>query len=201
MDRSRIVFVGGVTGALGWRSTGVSSSVEVLVAGSRRSFPNPVLVSHTGLEVRFYDDLVRGRLVLVNFAYTRCQGSCSPSLGRLLRARSIVALHLGASPDLVTLTLDSLHDTPGILARYVAERGSPAGWTCVTGAAEEIERVRRFLGFTDPDPEVDRDRTQHAALVALGDDRVGRWQVASTAAGAEQIAQMVLRVAARGRGA
>jgi protein SCO1 len=176
-------------------------SVDVLVAGSRRSFPNPVLISHAGRRVRFYDDLVRGRLVLVNFAYTRCQGNCSPSLGRLLRARSIVAARIGASPDLVTLTLDPRHDTPAILAGYVAERGSPAGWTCLTGSPERIERVRQFLGFTDPDPAVDRDRTQHAALVAMGDDRSGRWQVASTAAGAEQLALLALRIASRDRGA
>jgi hypothetical protein len=41
----------------------------------------------------------------------------------------------------------------------------------------------------------DADRSQHGALVAMGNDRTGRWQVASTAAGPEQIAQLALRTA------
>lgn len=166
-----------------------------LVGGTRRPFPNPVLTTHGGRRVRFYDDLVRGRFVLLTFAYTRCEGKCPVSLGRLLEARKLAAPRLGRAPDLVTLTLDPRHDTPGALARYVEANGSPDGWTCVTGAPADLERLRRFLGFTDPDPRVDADRSQHGALVAMGDDRTGRWQVASTAAGPEQIAQLVLRTA------
>jgi protein SCO1/2 len=45
-------------------------------AGERMEgyFPNTVLVTHDGRRVRFYDDLVRGKLVLIQFLYTRCQG-------------------------------------------------------------------------------------------------------------------------------
>ena len=173
----------------------MDSSRLALVAGSRRPFPNPVLVTHGGRRVRFYDDLVRGRFVLLTFAYTRCEGKCPASLGRLLEARALVAPRLGHAPDLVTLTLDPEHDTPEALARYVEANGSPAGWTCVTGAPADLERLRRFLGFTDPDPRIDADRSQHGALVAMGDDRTGRWQVASTAAGPEQLARLALRTA------
>lgn len=37
-------------------------------------FPNIELRTHRGDTVRFYDDLVRNRCVLVNFMYTRCDG-------------------------------------------------------------------------------------------------------------------------------
>jgi protein SCO1/2 len=205
VDRSRLGFVVvGAAAALSCRGSGGpregggpgdAASAEARVAGSRRRFANPVVQTHEGRAVRFYDDLVRGRLVLLGFAYTRCQGSCSASLVQLLRAREPVRTRLGHAPGLVTLTLDPAHDTPAVLAGYVAGHGSPPGWTFVTGAPEELERLRRFLGFTDPDPRVDSDRTQHAALVAIGDDRSGRWQIASTAAGATQVAGLTLRTA------
>jgi len=206
MDETRFAFlasVGSAAAALACsgRSGGQprpavdDASAEALVAGSRRRFPNPLLVTNTGRKVRFYDDLVRGRFVFLTFAYTRCEGKCPASLSRLLEARSLVAPRLGHAPDLVTLTLDPEHDTPEALARYVAAHGAPAGWTCVTGAPADLERLRRFLGFTDPDPRVDADRSQHGALVAMGNDRTGRWQVASTAAGPEQIARLALRTA------
>ena len=206
MNRARFAFLAGVgSAAAGLAYRGGSGglprpavdegSAEALVAGSRRSFPNPLLVTHAVRQVRFYDDLVRDRFVLLNFAYTRCEGKCPVSLSHLLTARALVAPRLGHAPDLVTLTLDPAHDTPHVLARYVTARGAPPGWTCVTGAPSDLEHLRRFLGFTDPDPRVDADRSQHASLVAMGNDRTGRWQVASTDAGPEQIAQLVLRTA------
>ncbi len=167
--------------------------VQATVAGSRRPFPNFLLAAHDGRQVRFYDDLVRGRLVLVSFAYTNCEGSCPASLAVLFATRRLLARKLGRAPDLVTITLDPLRDTVPALAHYVAAHGSPPGWTCVTGPAGSLETLRRYLGFYDPDPRVDADRTQHAALVAIGDDRRGRWQMASTRASAPELAKLALR--------
>lgn len=179
-----------------------SSFAEALIAGSQRRFPNPALTTHDGRRVRFYDAFVRGRFVMVNFGYTRCDGKCPLALRTLLATRGLLAKRLGHSPDLVTLTLDPAHDTEEVLRRFVALHGAPAGWTCLTGARPDLEALRRFLGFTDPDPVVDADRRQHGSLVALGDDRSGRWQVASTQAGAEQLALLALRTAGiRPRGA
>ena len=38
-------------------------------------FPDTRLVSHRGEEVRFYEDLVRGRKVAIQFMYTSCEGT------------------------------------------------------------------------------------------------------------------------------
>ncbi len=35
-------------------------------------FPNLVLKTHEGKNVRFYDDLLKGRIVLINFMYATC---------------------------------------------------------------------------------------------------------------------------------
>jgi protein SCO1 len=202
MDRSRLAIVAGVGATLACRGRPASapsdrnrSFAEAVIAGSRRRFPNPLLTSHDGRPVRLYDDLVRGRFVLLNFAYTRCEGKCPRGLRTLLAARSLLLPRLGCTPGLVTLTLDPEHDTPEVLGRFVAAHGGPGGWTCLTGAPADLDTVRRFLGFVEPDPRVDADRSQHGSLVAIGDDPRGRWQVASTQMGAAQIAQLALRTA------
>jgi protein SCO1/2 len=201
MDNSRRVFLAGAAALLGCQKRSApapdnrAAFAEVIVAGSRRLFPNPLLTTHDGRPVRFYDEFVRGRFALVNFAYTRCEGKCPRGLSVLLAMRNLLAPRMGCAPGLATLTLDPDHDTPEVLARYVATRGAPAGWTCLTGAPADLDRLRRFLGFTDPDPRVDADRTQHGSLVAMGDDPRGRWQVASTQAGAEALSKLALRTA------
>ncbi len=35
-------------------------------------FPNVVLKTHEGRNVRFYDDLLKGKIVLINFFYVTC---------------------------------------------------------------------------------------------------------------------------------
>ena len=37
-------------------------------------FPNTVLTAHDGTRHRFYEDLVRDRIVIIQFLYTRCNG-------------------------------------------------------------------------------------------------------------------------------
>ena len=40
-------------------------------------YTNAVLRDQNNKEVRFYDDLIRGKQVVVNFMYAECHGACS----------------------------------------------------------------------------------------------------------------------------
>ena len=53
---------------------GMSYSSRSEIGRLRGFFPNIVLTTHEGEEVRFYDDLVADRVVLINFMYTVCTG-------------------------------------------------------------------------------------------------------------------------------
>ena len=52
---------------------GTTSPRKLVDAKSR--FPNIQLYTHDNEAVRFYDDLVKDRIVLVNFMYTTCKGT------------------------------------------------------------------------------------------------------------------------------
>jgi len=41
----------------------------------------------------------------------------------------------------------------------------PPGWLFLTGQPEDIELLRRKPGFTDPDPELDKDKSSHIGNV------------------------------------
>lgn len=41
----------------------------------RDHFPNVVLTTHRGDKVRFYDDLLKGKVVVLNFMYATCTGT------------------------------------------------------------------------------------------------------------------------------
>ena len=136
---------------------------------------NRTLRTHTGRSVRFYDDLVRGRVVTVNLAYTRCTGSCPTGFRALAQLQSMLGDAPGKDVFMYTLTLDPEHDTPKVLREARREYGAGPGWTFLTGAPDAIEDVRRSLGLYDPDPRVDADRSQHSGLVVMGNDPLDRW--------------------------
>src|SRR5437764_10416784 len=114
MSPSRRIFLAGAAATLACQKrkatvttgsgAGLAEFAETTIAGSRRRFPNPSLTTHDGRPVRFYDEYVRGRFVLINFAYTRCEGKCPRGLSILLAARSLLAPAMGYAPAPATLT-------------------------------------------------------------------------------------------------
>ena len=57
-------------------------------AGPRAGyFPNVVLWTHENKTVRFYDDLIRGKIVLINFMYATCKGLCPRQTANLVQVQ------------------------------------------------------------------------------------------------------------------
>ena len=67
-------------GLLAWPKLNLQSQLPFLdkLAGESR-FPNTLLTTHEGKQVKFYDDLVRDKVVAVNMMYTECKGICPGS--------------------------------------------------------------------------------------------------------------------------
>ena len=60
-----------------WAFLGSSSAL----GGAR--LPNIPLTTHEGETVRFYDDLVKDKVVAINFIYTTCGDSCPAETAKL----------------------------------------------------------------------------------------------------------------------
>ena len=138
-------------------------------------FPNPVLISQGGERLRFYDDLVRGKRVVIQFLYSRCSGTCPVTSANLMQVQAALGQRLGRDFFIYSITLDPEHDTPEVLAAHAERAGTPPGWLFLTGAPADIETLRRHLGVYDPDPLIDADLEQHSGMLVLGNEPLGRW--------------------------
>lgn len=138
-------------------------------------FPNVVLRTHRNDPVRFYDDLLKRKVVVISFMYTRCEGRCPATIATLRRLQEALDARAGRDVFLHSITLDPAYDTPRVLGSYAAAVGAGAGWRFLTGAAADVELIRRHLGFVDADPVIDADKSQHARLLLMGNDRIDRW--------------------------
>lgn len=165
------------------------------------NFPDVVLTNHRDQKLRFRSDLVRDRIACFAMFYTRCTGSCPGTISKMLKIRESLTSQFGRDNiQFVCITLDPEHDSPETLRQYaesVDALGQPelADIHFCTGAPEDLELVRRALGMYDLDPEVDADRSQHAAMIVIGNDRYNRWASAPSGLPVEEIHETCLRIA------
>ena len=74
-----------------------------------------------------------------------------------------------------SFTLDPTHDTPDVLKEYAQMHHVGPGWQFLTGKPDEMEVLRRKLGFVDPDPALDKDKESHIGNVRYGNERRQLW--------------------------
>jgi len=160
----------------------------------RRYFPDLPLLTQEGRTVRLYDDLVKDKMVLINFMYATCTGVCPTVMANLGRVRKILGDRVGRDIFLLSFTLKPAEDTPEVLADYARMHGIEPGWTLLTGKPADLERLRRTLGFYDSNPELDRDTSNHIGIVRYGNEPLMRWGACPGMSTPEWIAKSVLWV-------
>ncbi len=145
----------------------------------RRAFPNVVLLTHEDKEVRFYDDLVKDKTVLLHFMYIGCRdGYCGLSVANLARVEKEFKGRVGRDVFFYSITLDPEHDTPAALKKYARQFTRNPGWLFLTGKLDSVETLRRGLGYVQRDPILDRDRAQHVGMLRIGIEPLERWATA-----------------------
>lgn len=141
----------------------------------RRKFPNVELTTHEGKKVKFYDDLIKDKIVTINFMYATCDGICPGISRNLAKAQEILGDLVGKDVFMYSITLKPILDTPEVLNKHAHAMNAKPGWLFLTGKPEDIELIRRAQGFVDPDPKVDKDKDQHIGNVRFGNEPMQTW--------------------------
>jgi protein SCO1 len=157
-------------------------------------FPNFVLETHEGKKVKFYDDLLKDKVVVINMMYTVCSGICPANITNLLQVQEALGKRLGRDIFMYSLSLQPEFDRPSNLKDYVKLRDIKPGWTLLTGKPAEMEQIRRRMGFVDSDPVVDADLKNHTGMVRVGNVALDRWFMMPAMSRPQQIARAILEV-------
>lgn len=159
-------------------------------------FPNVVLRTQDGTRVRLYDDLLKGRTVLINFFYANCKdGICPVTTENLVKVQKLLGARCGREVFIYSFSLAPEQDTPARLKHYQQMHGAGPGWTFLTGSAHDLELCRQRFGFVDPDPELDRAKTQHTNVVLMGNEPHARWMASPAMTNPAFLLQQIDRVA------
>jgi protein SCO1 len=159
-------------------ATGVSMRV---VGQGRDNIPNVPVTDQAGKSHHFYQDLVKDKLVAINFFYANCEGICPRMTSNLLKVqeelRKRVGDRVGRDIFLYSISLKPEEDSPKHLADYARMHGikRDSGWLLLRAKRPEMELLRTRLGFKDSDPVLDADINQHTGIVRLGNDAWDKW--------------------------
>ena len=157
----------------------------------RRYFPNVSLQTQDGKWVRFYDDLIKDKIVTINFFYAKCDGICPTVTANLAKVQRLLGKHVGQDIFMYSISLKPEHDTPAVLREYAEMFQAKPGWAFLTGKPEDIELLRRSLGFTNLDPRLDQDKSQHIGNVRYGNEPLMEWGACPGQASPEFIAKSI----------
>lgn len=159
-------------------------------------FSDTLLRDQSGREVRFYSDVLKGRLVVLNVIFTHCDDACPLITRKLKDVRKAMGEDLSKQVYFISLSSDAENDTPEVLKAFAAKHGvdSP-NWIFLTGDKAGMDLVLARLGQLGESPEA------HSTLLIAGDVPNKRWSRIRPDAPVNAIAQrlqlMAMPVAGR----
>jgi protein SCO1 len=193
MDR-RIFFVGAAAAALAPFALASSGKAEKLPQDGVEWFTNVEVTTQEGRKLRFYDDVMKGKILLINFFYTDCDAICPLMTENLVQLQELLGSRVGDEIRMVSITLQPEHDTPEVMAAYAKTYGVGPGWMFLTGQKDDIELLRHRLGFFDIDPVVDADPEQHIGTVRIANEPMHRWMMSPALVSPAALVRAVNRV-------
>jgi len=136
-------------------------------------FPNVELITQHGRKVRFYDDLIKGKVVAIELIYTTCKYNCPLETARLVQLQKQLGDRMGKDVFFYSITIEPEHDTPQVLKEYSEKYHVGPGWLFLTGKPADIKLISRRLGL-DSLPN-GNDPDGHTPSLLIGNEATGIW--------------------------
>ncbi|MBL4673241.1 MAG: SCO family protein [Arenicella sp.] len=198
-DRSRRQLLTGVTiGAGGLLAAGLSSRAQAnQVLGGNGSgdvsgqeclddsagkeasrFPQHAIVyDHHGRKRRFYNDLIKNKIVMLQFMSTELEGDYQTAKNLSLM-QDILGSRFGRDVFLISATVDPERDTVEVLSNYAKQHNVSQGWSFITGTVDTMQSIKDALFFRPGGHSGHEGHDQQdcsMGLIRYGNDATGLW--------------------------
>jgi protein SCO1/2 len=94
---------------------------------------------------------LRGKVLLVSFVFTTCNGTCPATTHRMSQVQQVLkerGLDRDGRVHLLSISLDPVRDTPEVLRGYMKlYDADPTHWTFLTGEPERVAQVVAAWGM------------------------------------------------------
>jgi protein SCO1/2 len=130
--------------------------------------PDVPVQDQNGKSLNFYTDLVKGKVVAINFIFTTCTTICPPLTATFRRVQQQLA-EQNSQAQLISVSVDPAIDTPERLRDFAAKFKAEPGWAFVTGNTSDINSLLQQLGVAVT------NKNDHTPMILIGNDEAGYW--------------------------
>jgi len=153
---------------------------------ARNYFTNLEVIDQNGRKLRFYSDVLKGRVVLINFIFTNCEGACPMATQKLIQARNQMVEVVKDEVWYVSISIDPERDTPEAMKAFAKKQGvDESRWLFLTGDKQNLDFIVKRLGQYTEDVEA------HSTLMLAGNTITRHWTRVMPMAPPDGIAQQM----------
>jgi protein SCO1 len=152
---------------------------------AHKYFTDILLVNQNGEKMRFYSDLLQGKVVIINSFFGTCQGSCLPLNRNLEKLQEALGDHVGKDVHIVSISVDPTVDTAASLREYAKKLHARPGWYFLTGDKQNVDFALTKLG------QFVSDKQDHLNIIIIGNERTGLWKKAFGLAQSDELVKIV----------
>jgi protein SCO1/2 len=156
---------------------------------AHKYFSDVALVNQDGEPVRFYSDLLKGKVVVINSFYGTCQSVCPPVMHKLEQIQDALGDRFGKEVFFVSLSVDPAHDTPARLKQYASKYHVKRGWSFLTGKKENVDQALYRIG------QASAEKSDHSNILVVGNEPQQYWKKLFALARTEDLVKLVTAVA------
>jgi cytochrome oxidase Cu insertion factor (SCO1/SenC/PrrC family) len=146
-----------------------SPTTEAARTISSLRIPDTTVYNQNGRRLNFYTDLVKGKVVAINFIFTTCTTICPPLTATFRRVQQELGEHMGRDIELISISVDPTIDIPERLFDFAAQFKAGPGWTFVTGDRHQIDALLQALGAAVA------NKNDHTPMILVGNEATGYW--------------------------
>lgn len=147
-------------------STGASESEQK----ARNFFTDLEVINQDGEKLRFYTDVIKGKVVLISFIFTACQDACPIVAQKLIQTRALMVDSIKDDVWFVSISVDSANDTAEDMKEFARQQGADESrWLFLTGDKKNLDTIIYKLGqFTE-------DINAHSTMMLAGNAITRHW--------------------------
>ncbi len=162
-----------------------SASSTTAPSAAEKYFSDVELINQDGQKVRFYSDVLKNKVVVINSFFTTCTSVCPPMNRNFEKVQDALGDRLGKEAFLVSISVDPETDTPPRLKEYSRRFHARAGWIFLTGKKENVDWALYKLG------QYVETKDDHSTIIIIGNEPKGLWKKAFGLANFDELVKIV----------
>jgi len=151
-------------------------------------FPNAELVTQDGKKVKFYDDVLKGKILVINFIFTSCGDVCPLDTAQLRRVQELLGDRVGRDIFMYSISVDPQNDTPEKLREFMHKFQIGPGWTFLTGRQDDIDTIQTKLGLRPAGVTP----AAHSTSIIIANEKTGQWVKRSPYENPQMLANLLM---------